>query len=201
MSFGRMWSIIREKDSYNRCIWHLSDYFEFYLHIFFYMHYLHFMYIRTPCNCNLSLIMVHIESKHVIIRHDAVNKLLYEYLVGSFNNLQNFRLMNAVKMELTHPVKVQTVPEHKPYFSELNDKWREIISIVYYLHQIRLFQYKCGFSVSPHLRLLVLDSESRSQVSIEATSRWIVVEKTTLSVFFHHCFTPTFIHLLPTIWS
>jgi len=71
-------------------------------------------------------------------------------------------------MQITHPVKVQIILEHMPYFSELNYKPREIIKIAYYLHQIHLFQYKCGFSVSPHLRLLVLDSERTSQGSIEA---------------------------------
>jgi len=94
------------------------------------------------------------------------------YLVGNFNNLQYFILMKAVNTELTHPVKIQIIKE-KPYFSEPNYKSREIINIAYYLHQIYQFQYKCGFSVSPHLRLLVLDSESRNQGSIEGSRFWI----------------------------
>jgi hypothetical protein len=80
--------------------------------------------------------------------------------------------MKALNTELTHPVKVQIIKE-KPYFSEPNYKSRENINIAYYLHQIHLFQYKCGFSVSPHLRQLVLDSESRSHGSIEASPFWI----------------------------
>ena len=138
------------------------------------------------------------------------------YIFGSFNNLQNFRSMTAVNMEIIHPLKVQIILEHKPYFSEPNYKSRKIISIAYYLHQIHLFQYKYGFSVSPHLRLLVLDSECRSQVSIEASPYWICGGKKKtlrraflrvvylgwpLSVLFHHCSILTFIHLLPTIWS
>jgi len=104
------------------------------------------------------------------------------YLFLSFNNLQNFGLMKSVNVELTHPVKVQIILEHKSYFSEPNYKSREIISIAYYLHQIYPFHYKCGFSVSRHLTLLVLDSERRSQGSIEASPYWICGwgKKTTL---------------------
>ena len=80
--------------------------------------------------------------------------------------------MKAVNTELTHPVKIQILNK-KPYFSEPNYKSRELINIAYYLHQIHLFQYKCGFSVSPPLSLLVLDSESRNQDSIEASPFWI----------------------------
>jgi hypothetical protein len=66
---------------------------------------------------------------------------MYEYLVGGFNNLQNFRLMKVVNMKITHSIKVQIILEHIPYFSELNYKPREIITIAYYLHRIQLFQY------------------------------------------------------------
>jgi len=82
--------------------------------------------------------------------------------------------MKSVNTELTHPVKVQIIKE-TPYFSEPNYKSSVIINISYYLHQIHLFQYKCGFSLSPHLKLLVLDSESRNQGSIESSPFWIWV--------------------------
>jgi hypothetical protein len=72
-------------------------------------------------------------------------------------------------MELTHYVQVRIMLEHKPYFSDSDYNSRATKSIAYYLRKMYLFQYKDGFSLSPHLRLLLLDAQSRSQGLIDAS--------------------------------